>query len=222
MFSLPLFLFRMRSTFPGAFATNGLLGAGISTTAWLYIFWRASIPITVILYAYYSRDEAAAEQGADRPATSVALGILVSVALAAVLTLLATMGHDLLPSLYLSRSDANFGNIMRVGLVLIGLFIVATVMLLRTRRSVLDLWLLVVLAAWLVQTLVLTTLRGRFTVNWYGGVVVVLLSHLFLMIAFDCRVQPALRAAGPFNGRAEARARQPVDVDGCSGSRDCP
>ncbi len=34
-------------TFPGAFAPDGLLGAGVSTTAWLYIFWRASVPIAV-------------------------------------------------------------------------------------------------------------------------------------------------------------------------------
>ena len=47
----------------------------------------------------------------------------------------------------------------------------------------LDLWLLVVLAAWLVQTVILQTLRGRFTVSWYAGVLVVLASHLFLMIA---------------------------------------
>ncbi len=56
-------------------------------------------------------------------------------------------------------------------------------MLLWQRRSVLDLWLLVVLAAWLVQTVILQTLRGRFTVSWYAGVLVVLASHLFLMIA---------------------------------------
>ena len=170
-------------TFPGAFAPDGLLGAGTSTTAWLYIFWRASVPVTVILYAYFIWADVAAKPATDRPATSVALGISASVFLAVALTLLATSGHDLLPSLYLSRSDANYTNIMMVGFVLIGFFIVATAMLLRTRRSVLDLWLLVVLAAWLVQTLILTTLRGRFTVNWYGAIVVVLLSHLFLMIA---------------------------------------
>ena len=170
-------------TFPGAFAPNGLLGAGTSTTAWLYIFWRASVPVAVIMYAYYNQADVAAKLATDRPAPRIALGISVSVALAAALTLLATSGHDLLPSLYLSRSDANYANIMRVGFVLIGLFIVAAAMLLWRRRSVLDLWLLVVLAAWLVQTLILTTLRGRFTVNWYAGVVVVLASHLFLMIA---------------------------------------
>jgi signal transduction histidine kinase len=44
-------------------------------------------------------------------------------------------------------------------------------------------WLLVVLSAWLVQTLLLSILGERFTAGWYAAVVVVLLSHLLLMLA---------------------------------------
>jgi Membrane-associated sensor, integral membrane domain len=39
-------------TFPGAFAPSGLLGAGLSTTAWLFIFWHLGLPISVIGYAF--------------------------------------------------------------------------------------------------------------------------------------------------------------------------
>ena len=39
-------------TFPGAFAPSGLLGAGRSTTAWLFIFWHLGLPVSVIGYAY--------------------------------------------------------------------------------------------------------------------------------------------------------------------------
>ena len=38
-------------TFPGAFTTDGLLGAGTNTTAWLAIFRRFTFPIAVISYA---------------------------------------------------------------------------------------------------------------------------------------------------------------------------
>jgi len=38
-------------TFPGAFAPFGLLGAGLSTTAWLFVFWHLGLPISVIGYA---------------------------------------------------------------------------------------------------------------------------------------------------------------------------
>jgi Membrane-associated sensor, integral membrane domain len=36
-------------TFPGAF--TGLLGAGSQTSAWLYYFWSAGLPVAVIVYA---------------------------------------------------------------------------------------------------------------------------------------------------------------------------
>ena len=45
-------------TFPGAFAPDGLLGAGINTTAWIDIFWRAAFPIAIILYVLLKRADA--------------------------------------------------------------------------------------------------------------------------------------------------------------------
>ena len=38
-------------TFPGAFAPDGLLGAKVSTTAWIGHFWRAAPPIAIITTA---------------------------------------------------------------------------------------------------------------------------------------------------------------------------
>ena len=170
-------------TFPGAFAPNGLLGAGVSTTAWLYMFWRAALPVVVILYVLFKRADSSAQSGMQRQSARVAVGVLAAIGLAAAATMLATIGHDLLPSIYLNRAEANYDTLIKVGYVLLAVFVVAMTMLLWQRRSVLDLWLLVVLSAWLVQTVLLTSLRGRFTVSWYSAVTVVLLSHLFLMLA---------------------------------------
>ena len=39
-------------TFPGAFAPAGLFGAGLSSTAWFFIFWHLGLPASVIGYAY--------------------------------------------------------------------------------------------------------------------------------------------------------------------------
>jgi signal transduction histidine kinase len=170
-------------TFPGAFAPTGLLGAGTSTTAWLYIFWRAALPVAVILYVLFILADLSAQSGMKRQSAKVAVGMFAAIGLAAAATLLATSGHDLLPSIYLNRAEANYDNFISVGYVLLAVFLVAMAMLLWQRRSVLDLWLLVVLSAWLIQTVLLQSLQGRFTVSWYSAVVVVLLSHLFLMLA---------------------------------------
>ena len=43
-------------TFPGAFAPAGLLGAGLQTTAWLFIFWHFGLPAAVIGYACLPRE----------------------------------------------------------------------------------------------------------------------------------------------------------------------
>ena len=37
-------------SFPGLFASGGLLGAGMQTTAWLYMAWHAGFPLFVIAY----------------------------------------------------------------------------------------------------------------------------------------------------------------------------
>jgi len=38
-------------TFPGLFSEAGLLGAGIQSTAWIYMFWHAGFPIAVVCYS---------------------------------------------------------------------------------------------------------------------------------------------------------------------------
>jgi hypothetical protein len=47
-------------TFPGAFAPDGLLGARVNTTAWIYTFRRAAFPIAIILYVWLKRADLAA------------------------------------------------------------------------------------------------------------------------------------------------------------------
>ena len=57
-------------------------------------------------------------------------------------------------------------------------------MLFRQRKSVLDMWLLVVLSGWLVQIAAdPVPLQGRFTVGWYCLFVMMLVSHLVVMLA---------------------------------------
>lgn len=169
-------------TFPGAFAPDGLLGAKISTTAWLYNFWRAAFPLAAILYVLVDRAGAASNPAAERQGARIAWGVFVTAVLAVALTALTTVGHDLLPTLYLTRADSNVAVFQRVTAFQFVLFAIAMGLLLWHRRSVLDLWLLVVLSAWLVQTLLLSTLQGRFTAAWYTAVVLVIVSHLVLMI----------------------------------------
>jgi len=170
-------------TFPGAFAPSGLLGAGVNTTVWIYLFWRTGLPVAVVFYVLLNRRETAAPPGRERPAGRTGLAVFLAAALVLAITILTTVGHDLMPHLYVNRAASNYPNLVRANAAVIALAVISMVMLFRQRKSALDLWLLVVMAAWLVQTLLFLSFKGRFTAAWYFTSAVVLLSHLYLMLA---------------------------------------
>jgi len=170
-------------TFPGAFAPGGLLGAGINTTAWISTFWRAAPPIAIIIYVFIKKSESASRTVTERPRPKIAIGALMAVALAAAVTLLTTRGHDLLPQLFLNRQDVDYASIFKLNCILITLFIVAFAVLFRNRKSVLDLWLLVALSAWLAHAFLNLPAWGRFTVSFYSQFSMLLFSHFVVMLA---------------------------------------
>ena len=155
-------------TFPGLFAPTGLLGAGPQSTVWLYMFWHAGFPIAVIGHARLKRRVAArAPTRSPRPAVlgAVAAALLTACALAA----LATAGEAALPILI---ADGNYTTTM---LVVIGavwaLSLLALVVLWIGRpHSVLDLWLMVVMCAWLFDIALSAALNTRrFDLGFYAG-----------------------------------------------------
>ncbi|MBJ9895668.1 sensor histidine kinase [Burkholderia cenocepacia] len=159
-------------TFPGLFAPRGLLGAGEQTTAWLYLFWHGGCPRTV---AAYARLRAAARgRPAPAPQRRAAIPVVLCVAAAigatVALALLATAGHDLLPRIMSgNRMTATMTNAITV---VWGLNLVALVLMWRQRRrhSVLDLWVMTVLVAWLFDIALSSMLNhGRFDLGFYAG-----------------------------------------------------
>jgi len=167
-------------SFPGLFAPTGLLGAGPQTTAWLYVFWHAGFPIAVICYALLKpRGEAAAAELA-RPALPLTLGAVV--AAVAALTLLTTAGRSLLPDV-LTGGRNGIGLIVTIGGDLM-LTLAALVTLWRRRpHTVLDLWLMVVMCAWLFDVALSAWLNGaRFDLGFYAGRLYGLLAGTFVLI----------------------------------------
>lgn len=170
-------------SFPGAFAPEGLLGPGINTTAWIAYFWRATLPITIILYVLLRRADWATPIRSGQLGASIAIGLSAAAVIAAGLTLLTTLGHDLLPSVFLNRAELNPPTILKINLALIVLLVAATAILFANRRSVLDMWLLVALATWLAHALLNLETWGRWTLGFYGQFSMLLFSHFLVMIA---------------------------------------
>jgi signal transduction histidine kinase len=168
-------------TFPGLFSDSGLLGANPQSTAWLYMFWHGGFPLLVIAYAMLkSRDEATVARG--RVGAAVGLGVLTVFAAVSGLTLLATVGQELLPAI-MRGNRYTPAMIFVVGSVWAS-SIVALIALWRRRPySVLDAWLMVVMCAWVFDIALSAVLNaGRFDLGFYAGRIYGLLAASFVLI----------------------------------------
>jgi signal transduction histidine kinase len=148
-------------TFPGAFAPSGLLGAGLSTTAWLFTFWHLGLPVSVIGYAYLIDERRALTR------STVYWSITFVIGLVCVLTWIVTANDDALPALFVDQIGftplANY-----VTSIVLLVSVVALAMLWFRRKSVLDLWLTVAVCA-LVAELAMTAfvIVSRFSLGFY-------------------------------------------------------
>jgi signal transduction histidine kinase len=169
-------------TFPGAFSETGLLGAGLQTTVWLYIFWHLGLPPAVIAYALLkgTGPEAPPIRGPARAA--IVTSVVAVVLLVLALTWLATAGTEMMPTIMVDAMHA--GNVWHFVFAPIILVLSGTSMTLLwlRRRSVLDLWLLVVVWAWLIETILLSMTAYRFSVVWYAGRFYGLMSASFVLL----------------------------------------
>jgi signal transduction histidine kinase len=169
-------------TFPGLFAPNGLL-AGVSTTAWLAIFRRFGFPIAVILYGILKAADAVDPNEAERRSPSTVKWLLGAAALASAVTALATVGEGILPSLFLNLRETDFLNLTLMHCATIILTIVAMWLVFRREKSVLEVWLLVALAGWLIQSTLNVSVHARYTIGFYSVLIIMLAASLIVMTA---------------------------------------
>jgi hypothetical protein len=130
-------------TFAGAFTPAGLLGAGIQTGSWLFIFWHLGFAAGLLAYAALREEK----RPTPIPEVSVlpAVGWSVAGVLALVLglTWLSTAGAHFLPPIILDQSRMSPIVVYPIWFTIL-LSAAAVAVLLLRRRSVLDQWLMVV------------------------------------------------------------------------------
>jgi PAS domain S-box-containing protein len=155
-------------TFPDLFVPGGLLGAGSQTTVWLYMIWHGGFPLLVLAYSLL---KAATNGSKIRGSTSGAIvtSIIVVAVTMAAFTWLVTAQHDLLPTL-LSRGHYTPVMLWVVSMVwCLSLAALVTLWLYKP-HSVLDVWLMVVMCAWLFAIALSAVLNvARFDVGFYLG-----------------------------------------------------
>jgi signal transduction histidine kinase len=164
-------------SFPRLFAEGGLLGAGPQTTAWLYMIWHAGFPLAVVGYTLL-RDSKKISQ----PGLAIAITTAIVIALVFAAVLLTTVGHALLPAIM--RGDSYTPVLPTVTGGIWSLTLVALFVLWRRRpHSVLDVWLMVVLAAWLFDIGLAAMLNAsRFDLGFYAGRVYGLMAATLVLL----------------------------------------
>jgi signal transduction histidine kinase len=192
-------------SFPGLLSATGLLGAGPQTTVWLYLFWHGGFVSFVLVYIVLRG------RAQEDVISSIGNGVLCSVVGAILLVLgfvlLSTLGHDWLPVVIQGNKSA-LSIRKGIGPTLGGLAIVALLTLWRRRnRSILDLWLCVVLWAWFCDLLLSGAVgAARFDLGWYAGRAFGLLASSVLLVMLLVEVI-ALQTELLQSQRALARSR---------------
>ncbi|HVZ44937.1 MAG TPA: ATP-binding protein [Ramlibacter sp.] len=204
-------------SFPGAFASGGVVGGGAQTTAYLYVFWHTGLAIFGLAYAIARRRDAQTHGTWSQTAVAALLATLVAAAAAAFVAI--AQSESLPPLLAGNHYSAGF-NGFRYGQWL--LMAAAAVAVWKTpRRSTLDLWFAVALCGSFFEIgLVAIFNAGRFDVGFYAGRIYALLaslSVLAMLLVEQARMHLALararRTIEEESARQEVEARFRLMVD---------
>jgi signal transduction histidine kinase/ActR/RegA family two-component response regulator len=188
-------------TFPGAFASKGLLGAGVQSSGWLNFFWHLGFLVAIAGYACL-RDENRSDAAPTSALSAFFGSVWIQISLVCALTWAVTAGDRFMPRLFLD--DLSYAPLIHYASGTLVLTSILVLLLMWTRRtSVLDLWITVAICM-LISEMALVTfgLTARFYLGWYVSrslavafSTAVLIALLFEITSLHARLQSAVRSA---------------------------
>ena len=165
-------------TFPSVLTPGGLLGAGLQSTPWLYIVWHAGFPMFVIAYGLLKDADPTKWVRRDSVGAAIVSSIAGTAAIVCAATFLVTAGNAQLP--HIALDPIRFSSVWLYIPGSMALF--ALVVLWIRRRSVLDLWLMVVMCVYLIEFCLFSfPVPILFSVGWYAARVCGLLSSSLVL-----------------------------------------
>lgn len=162
-----LLAFIQTLAFPGAYSRTGLIGDGLNSASWLFVFWHTVFPLAVLTYALFKdRDNVSSSLGKS-PLAAIVATIAGVLAAAALLTWIALKPPAFLPPMYVDIArQTRWANAANVYLLLMNS--TALAVLFFRRRTILDLWLAVTLFAWWPNFMAAIFFTAvRFSLGWY-------------------------------------------------------
>jgi signal transduction histidine kinase len=168
--------------FPGVFAPDGAFG-DLQTSARLYLLWHCGFPLFVIGYALLKDEHVIHRISQERVRSAILRSVAATAALAAVAAFVCIKGYAFLPRVQMDRDRFVPDWPYVVGAPIVVLGICALVVLWFRRRSILDLFLMVVLCAYLMEIPPhWYPAPARFSTGWYAVRVTGVLSSTIVLI----------------------------------------
>jgi signal transduction histidine kinase len=168
--------------FPGVFAPNGLVG-GLQTAAWLYVLWHCGLAIFVIGYALSKDEDSSRQVRPGKVRSAILLSVACTAALAGAGAFLCINDQAVLPRIMLDPLRFSPEWPYLVGAPIASLCICALVVLWLRRRSILDLWLMLVMCLYLIEIpMSYYPVPIRFSTGWYAVRVIAFLSSTIILV----------------------------------------
>jgi diguanylate cyclase (GGDEF)-like protein len=193
--------------FPGIFAPAGLLGDDPQTAAWIFVLWRVGWELTLVAYVFLRRNEPVSQKWSARSA--IGLSAAMVLASTCLVTLLATQISHVLPELQHDGRYTRTVVIIAVAAFSLGV-LVLFVFWRRRPKSVLDLWLMVVMFLTLLSAPLSSIMNtGRFDFGFYAGRIFGLVAASFVLI--NLLIEYGRLYAKLAAGQAELRRLTTID-----------
>lgn len=154
--------------FPGVFSADGLLGAGPQSAAWLWMFWHGGFPALLLAHAAILHKELNAKTVMQWPVARIMPAIAAVLLAVIALTLLVTLGHDWLP-VVIRQDHYHPPAVPGIGLIvcLLNLGALVALWLITRGRTMSQLWLLIAMLAFLLDTAISLGAGTRYSIGWY-------------------------------------------------------
>ena len=167
--------------FPGVLAPDGMVG-GLQTAAWLYVLWHTGFPMFVIAYALSKDEDPGKRLWQGNVRSAIFRSVASAGALAAAGALVCIYDQAVLPPIMLDARRFSPEWPYLVGAPIGSACIAALVILWFRRRSILDLWLMVVMCLYLIEIpLSYYPAPVRFSTGWYSVRIVGFLSSSIVL-----------------------------------------
>jgi signal transduction histidine kinase len=169
-------------TLPGLLAPTALIG-GVQSTAWLFISWHGGFALFVLGYAILKDADSSKQYWRGAANVGIALSVLLTVAVVLALSFFCAEGEGQLPRVSQDPLHFNSAWPYYIGAPIVLLCTAALIVLWIRRRSMLDLWLMVVMFSYAIE-IPLTYYPNpvRFSLAWYTVRVTGFISSVLVLI----------------------------------------